>query len=68
MWVVEVPGAGGRDIAVLQQRVRRRRRFRHMRGGPAAANGTLPPVDVVVRCAAGACDHLNLNSACTYDD
>lgn len=49
MWVVEVPGADGRDIAVAQQRVRRRRRFRHMRGGPAAANGTLPPVDVVVR-------------------
>ncbi len=51
MWVRDAGKPGARDIAALQQRVRRRRRFRHMRAGAAAAllNSTLPPVDVVVR-------------------
>ena len=51
MWVRDAAKSGARDIAALQQRVRRRRRFRHMRAGAAAAllNSSLPPVDVVVR-------------------
>ncbi|EIE19343.1 Arabinanase/levansucrase/invertase, partial [Coccomyxa subellipsoidea C-169] len=47
MWVREVPG--GADIALTQQRIRRRQRFRSMRPGAAAANHSIPSIDVVVR-------------------
>lgn len=49
MWVVEVPGGDGTDIARGQQRIRRRQRFRSMRLGAAAANNSIPSIDVVVR-------------------
>ncbi|BDA43720.1 hypothetical protein COCOBI_04-7350 [Coccomyxa sp. Obi] len=49
MWVLEVPGVDGTDIALSQQRIRRRQRFRSMRFGTAAANNSIPPIDVIVR-------------------
>lgn len=51
MWVREVAGGDGGDTSLMQQRIRRRQRFRSMRPGAAAANGSIPAIDVVVRCA-----------------